>query len=85
MGEGTEGVQWAGERRMDHSGGSRRERREADGEERGEGGGFRPKYGELSEGVGGPFGRLTPFNAATSQQPLDCTPSKADAFKRDGD
>ena len=33
--------------------------------------------GELSEGVGGTFDRLTPFNTATHQELLDCTPSKA--------
>ena len=38
---------------------------------------------ELSEGAGGPFGRLTLFNNPTSQELLDCIHSKAHNFKRE--
>ena len=40
---------------------------------------------ELSEGAGGAFGRLTLCNTAPSQQPLDCTHSKAHDFKEEGE
>ena len=38
--------------------------------------------GELSEGVGGTFGRLTLFDTATYQEPLNSNHSKAHNFKR---
>ena len=45
--------------------------------------GVRPNSGELSEGVGGTFGRLTMFNTATYQEPLDCNHSKAHNFRNE--
>ena len=38
--------------------------------------------GELSEGAGGTFGRVTLFDTATHQELLDCTHSKAHNFKK---
>ena len=45
---------------------------------------MQPNEGELSEGVGGTFGRLTLFDTAPDQGLLDCTHSKAGKFKRRG-
>ena len=38
---------------------------------------------ELSEGVGGAFGRLNLFNTATDQELLDCDQSKAHDFQKE--
>ena len=48
-------------------------------------GGVQPHEGELSEGGGGTFGRLTLFNTATPQELLDCTHSKGHNFKEEGE
>ena len=47
---------------------------------RGRGG---PKEGELSEGVGGTFCRLTTLSTATHRELLDCTYSRAHNFKEE--
>ena len=47
-------------------------------------GGGGANSGELSEGAGGTFGRLTQCNTAASQELLDCTHSKAHNFKKVG-
>ena len=46
-------------------------------------GGGGANEGELSEGVGGPFGRLTLCNIATDQAVRDGTHSEAQDFKED--
>ena len=53
------------------------------GKGRGEGG--RPSWSDLSEGVGGTFGRLTRFTRAASQELLNCSHSKAHDFKEERD
>ena len=42
----------------------------------------KPNENELSEGVGGTFGRLTLFHTATYKELLDCIHSKAHNFKK---
>ena len=46
-------------------------------------GGQGANEGELLEGVGGTFGRLTLCNTATTHELLDCTRSKAHNLKED--
>ena len=46
-------------------------------------GGVTLNEGELSESVGGTFGRLTLCNTATSQEQLDRNHSKAQNFKEE--
>ena len=45
-------------------------------------GGGGANWRELTEGVGGTFGRLL-FNTAPSQELLDCNHSKAHSFKKE--
>ena len=45
--------------------------------------GVRPNSGELSEGIGGTFGRPTLFNRATTKSYCVATTQKAHNFKRD--
>ena len=44
--------------------------------------GVRPEQSELSEGVGGTFGRLTLFDTATSHELLNGTHPKRTQFQR---